>query len=305
MKSLISSENVTREELEMLFDLADDIKNNREKYNKVLQGYVVATLFFEPSTRTRLSFESAIQRLGAALISSENARENGSSKKGETIEDTIRIVEGYADLIVMRHYENDSASRALKVSSVPIINAGAGGGEHPTQALLDMYTIFEYKGQIDGTSIAMVGDLKYGRTVHSLIRLLGLYNNVTIYGLAVKGLELPPKYIELMKEKNIKYVECTKFEELPSDINFIYQTRVQMERLEDNNIEIKEFIINKDNFSRFSPSTYILHPLPRVEEISTDLDDDPRSIFFEQAHNGLPIRMALIYTIMKDFYNLD
>ena len=304
MKNFISTENITHDELEKLFRLADDIKSNKKKYADVLKGYVIATLFYEPSTRTRLSFESSIQRLGAGLISTENAKENASAKKGESLEDTIRIIQGYADMIVLRHFENDSSERAIRVATVPIINAGAGGGEHPTQGLLDIYTIREYKGKVDGTSVAIMGDLKYGRTAHSMIKLLSLYKDITVYGFSVKGLELPQKYKDFLKEREVKYIECKSFNDIPSDVDFIYQTRVQTERLEDKNMKIEELIINKDNFARFSKHTYLLHPLPRVDEISTDLDDDERSIYFKQAHNGIPTRMALIYSIMEDFYGV-
>lgn len=305
MKNFITAEGITHDELERLFELADDIKRNKGKYQNALKGYVIATLFYEPSTRTRLSFESSIQRLGASVISTENARENASAKKGESLEDTIRIVQGYADMIVMRHFENDSARRAVGVATVPIINAGAGGGEHPTQGLLDIYTVREYKGKVDGTRIAIMGDLKYGRTAHSMIKLISLYKSITVYGFPVKGLELPQKYKDFLKARNVEYIECKTFNDIPDDIDFIYQTRVQTERLEESNLKIEEMIINKENFARFSDRTYLLHPLPRVDEISPDMDDDARSIYFKQAHNGIPTRMALIYTIMQDFYGLD
>ena len=304
MNNFISTENITHDELERLFELADNIKVNKKKYADTLKGFVIATLFYEPSTRTRLSFESSIQRLGAGLISTENARENASAKKGESLEDTIKIIQGYADMIVLRHFENDSSERAVKVATVPIINAGAGGGEHPTQGLLDIYTIREYKGKIDGTRIAIMGDLKYGRTAHSMIKLLSLYKDITVYGFSVKGLELPQKYKDFLNERNVKYIECNTFNDIPNDIDFIYQTRVQMERLEDKNMKIEEIIINKKNFAHFSKNTYLLHPLPRIDEISTDVDDDERSIYFKQAHNGVPIRMALIYSIMSEYYGL-
>lgn len=207
-------------------------------------------------------------------------------------------------MIVLRHFDNNSSERALKVAKVPIINAGAGGGEHPTQGLLDVYTIREYHNGINGTKIAIMGDLKYGRTAHSMIKLLSLYKDIVVYGYSVKGLELPDKYKDYLEERNVKYIECKKFEDIPADIDFIYQTRVQTERLEEKNLTIEETIINKEKFARFSKHTYLLHPLPRIDEISTDLDDDERCIFFNQAHNGIPTRMALIYTIMKEWYNV-
>lgn len=207
-------------------------------------------------------------------------------------------------MIILRHFDNDSSERAVKVANVPIINAGAGGGEHPTQGLLDVYTIREYHNGIDGTKIAIMGDLKYGRTVHSMIKLLSLYDNIVVYGCSVKGLELPDRYKKFLQERNVQYIECQKFEVIPSDVDFIYQTRVQKERLEEKNLIIEETIINKEKFARFSNHTYLLHPLPRVDEISTDLDDDNRAIFFKQAHNGIPTRMALIYSLMKEWYSI-
>ena len=304
MKNFISADGVTRDELERLYSLADDIKKHKDKYRGVLSGYIIATLFYEPSTRTRLSFESSIQRLGAGVISTENARENASAKKGESLEDTIRIVQGYADMIILRHFDADSAERAVSVANVPVINAGSGGGEHPTQGLLDIYTIREYKGGADGTSIAVMGDLKYGRTAHSMLKLLSLYDDITVYGCSVKGLELPNKYKDFLKTRNVKYVECETFNDIPRDVDFLYQTRVQTERLVEKDLKIEELILDKKNFSRFSDNTYLLHPLPRVDEISPELDDNERCIYFKQAHNGIPTRMALIYTLMRDYYGI-
>ena len=304
MKNFITAEKITRGELEDIYTIADDIKRDKNKYRTALSGYVIATLFYEPSTRTRLSFESSIQRLGAAVISTENARENASAKKGESLEDTIRIVQGYSDMIILRHFDVHSAECALSVAKVPIINAGSGGGEHPTQGLLDIYTIREYRGKVDGTSIAVMGDLKYGRTAHSMLKLISLYDGITVYGFSVKGLELPDYYKDFLAAKKVKYIECKAFTDIPTDVNFIYQTRVQTERIEDADLKIEEMILNKENFARFSDSTYLLHPLPRVDEIASDLDDDKRSVYFNQAHNGIPTRMALIYYIFNDFYNL-
>ncbi len=302
MKNLINSEDLNLNEIEKLFLLADKMNKKQKKYDESLKGFVIATLFYEPSTRTRLSFESAIQKLGAGLISTENAKESGSAKKGESLEDTIRIIQGYADMIILRHFDNDSSEIALKVASVPIINAGSGNGEHPPQGLLDLYTIRQYKKEIDNTTIAIIGDLKNSRTVHSLIKLLCLYKNITIYGLSIKGLELPQKYVEYINNHNSKFIICKSFSEIPSSVNFIYQTRIQIERIENKNLSIEDIILNKERFSRFSQNTFIMHPLPRLNEISTDLDDDKRSIYFQQAHNGIPTKMALIYSIIKDFY---
>ena len=260
----------------------------------VQNGKILATLFYEPSTRTRLSFESAVQRVGGKIISTENAKEVSSAVKGETLKDTIRIIEGYADAIIMRHSDNDSSEVAASISKVPIINAGAGKAEHPTQALLDMYTIRDKKGKIDGLKVAISGDLTYGRTTHSLVKLLSLYDNVTVYGVSREFFKLPQEYIDYMKERDVKYVPCLEFTDLPKDIDIIYHTRTQLERIEDKSIEIKELIINKEILDTFSKDTLIMHPLPRVNEIAEDVDDDPRAVYFEQAHNGVYVRMAVL-----------
>ena len=300
MKHLISSSQFTRNSIKDLFKLTLDIEKNKKKYSKSLDGKVVATLFYEPSTRTRLSFEAAIQRLGAGLISTENAREFSSAIKGETLEDTIRVVEGYVDAIVMRHFQNNAPEIASSVSSVPIINAGAGSGEHPTQSLLDLYTIWKEKGKLDGIKCAILGDLRYGRTIHSLIRMLSLYDNIEIYALSDDFFALSDKYIDFMKENNMKFVKCNSFNDIPKNIDVIYQTRIQKERIDEELGAYKEFNLTKDVMRKFSDESLILHPLPRNNEISTDLDDDPRALYFKQAHNGMYIRMALLLTLLGD-----
>lgn len=298
MKHVLDCEQYSKEDLEKIFKLAKDIKENTKKYSKKLEGKVVATMFYEASTRTRLSFETAIQKLGASLISTENAGEHSSARKGETLEDTIKILQGYADAIVIRHSDENSAKIAASVASVPIINAGSGKGEHPTQALLDMYTIAEKRGKIDGVKVAILGDLVYGRTIHSLIKLLSLYDNVEIYGLSKECFALPKEYIEFLKLRNIDYKICTSFEELPKDIDVMYHTRIQSERFE-GDLGKEEFIINKEVLNKFSENTIVLHPLPRNEEIATDIDDDPRALYFKQAHNGLYVRMALLLEVLN------
>lgn len=299
-KSVISCDQFTKKRLEELFQLADDINSNPKKYAKSLEGKIVATLFYEPSTRTRLSFESSTMKLGANVISTENAREASSVVKGETLKDTIRIISGFADAIVIRHSDIDSAEVAASVSTVPVLNAGSGSGEHPTQALLDMYTIKSKKGELNNLKVAISGDLLNGRSVHSLIKLLSLYDNITIYGLSRKFFELPKKYVDVLAERGVEYISCSEIEELPTDVDIIYHTRTQLERLTDRSgIRIEEYIIDKKVMSRFSKTTYLMHPLPRVKEISEDFDDDPRAIYFEQAHNGVRIRMALLYQALK------
>lgn len=301
MKHLISSNQFTKEYLEELFGLIKDIKNDEKKYSKILDGKLVTTLFYEPSTRTRLSFEAAAQRLGAKIISTENAKEMSSAMKGESLKDTIRVTAGYADAIVIRHSDNDSAEVASSVSTVPIINAGSGSKEHPTQALLDMYTIKESKGNIDGIKVAVLGDLLYGRTVHSLIKLLALYNDVTIYGLSRETFKLPEEYINYLNDKNVKYVPCSSFEELPSDIDVLYHTRTQTERFVDKSgAKVEEFILNKEVLDRFSKQTIVMHPLPRNKEISEDVDSDERALYFKQAHNGMYTRMGILAKILGE-----
>ena len=299
MKNVISCEQFTKEELKNIFDLADVVRTNPEKYMNALNGKVITTLFFEPSTRTRLSFESAVVRLGGRLVSTENGKTNSSSTKGETLEDTIRVVTGYADAIIMRHSYNDAAERASKVATVPIINAGSGKGEHPTQSLLDAYTIRREKGRLDNLKIAILGDLINGRTIHSLIKLFSLYKNIEFYGLSKKNLALPQKYVKIIEEGGNKFFKCSSFEDIPKDVDVLYHTRIQAER-SDEDLGKEEFIINKKVLEQFSENTIVMHPLPRVDEISEDIDDDKRAVYFKQAHNGMWVRMALLLKIFEN-----
>ena len=293
LRHVLSAGQYTKESLEELFELASKIKQNPKKYSKAIEGKIVATMFYEPSTRTRLSFETAVLRLGGQVISTENASSNSSVKKGETLKDTVRVLQKYADAIVIRHSDVNSATDAASVANVPILNAGSGKGEHPTQALLDMYTIREKRGKIDGVKVAILGDLVYGRTIHSLIKLLALYDNIEIYGLSKKDFMLPKEYIDFLKEKNINYTICNSFNDIPKDIDVMYHTRIQQERFE-GDFGKEEYIINKEVLSNFSENTIVLHPLPRTGEISEDIDDDPRALYFEQAGNGLYVRMGLL-----------
>ena len=295
MKHIISCEQFDAEWLERLFNLADDMMEHPEEYTQSLRHKVIATMFFEPSTRTRLSFEAAIMRLGARNISTENARESSSATKGETLEDTIRVVAGYTDGIVMRHFDKDAALRAAQVSTVPIFNAGSGSGAHPTQALLDMYTIHKCNKSFNHLSVAVVGDLLFGRTVHSLIKLLAVYDHVIIYGLSSRHFALPKEYVDYLKIHNATYIPCESFDELPENIDVIYNTRTQLERFTESDLAPKEFIVNKKALNRFSDETILLHPLPRNAEISPDVDDDPRAMYFKQAHYGMWVRMALLH----------
>lgn len=298
MKHVLSSDQYTRESLEELFELTDKIKKNPDKYAHRLEDKIIAIMFYEPSTRTRLSFETAALKLGAKIITTENAGEFSSAAKGETLQDTTRIIAGYADAMVIRHRSDTSAIEAASVNKIPILNAGAGKGEHPTQALLDLYTIRDKKGKVDGNKVAVLGDLLYGRTIHSLLKLLSLYDDIEVYGLSKSAFSLPGEYIDILKKKNIEYKKCDSFDDLPKDLDILYHTRIQAERFE-GDFGAEEFIINEKVLNTFSKDTILLHPLPRVNEISSDVDDDPRACYFEQAHNGLFIRMALLLQVFN------
>ena len=230
------------------------------------------------------------------MIVTENGKSNSSATKGETLEDSIKVINGYADAIVMRHSCDESAEIAASVATIPVINAGSGKKEHPTQSLLDMFTIREKRGTLDNLKICFLGDLKYGRTVHSLLELVSLYNNVEVYGLSKEAFELPQKYIDFLAERGITYKKCKSFEDVPKDVDVLYHTRIQAERFE-GDLGVEEYIINKEILNQFSDNTIVLHPLPRVNEISTDIDDDERAMYFKQAHNGVPVRMSILLTV--------
>ncbi|MCX8014561.1 MAG: aspartate carbamoyltransferase, partial [candidate division WOR-3 bacterium] len=253
-------------------------------------------------TRTRLSFEAAMAKLGGEIISTENAKEFSSAAKGESLEDTIRIVGNYADIIVLRHYESGAAERAAKISSVPIINAGDGPGQHPTQALLDIYTIKKEIGRLDGIAIAMVGDLAYSRTVRSLAYLLTKYRDVKMYFVAPDVVQMRDDIKEYLKQHKVFFAEETNLEKVTSKVDVIYQTRIQKERfgerLEDYEKAKDKYIIDKNILKHMKRNAIIMHPLPRVNEIKTEVDQDPRAAYFRQAQNGLYIRMALIKMIL-------
>ena len=268
----------------------------------ILLRKVMATLFYEPSTRTRLSFESAMRRLGGEVIATENAREFSSAAKGETLEDTIRIVDDYADVIVLRHYESGAAERASTVSSVPVINAGDGPGQHPTQALLDMYTIDKEIGRLDGISVAMVGDLANGRTVRSLCYLLAKYDDITLYFVAPEMVRMRPDIKQYLSDHGVFFSEETDLVEVAGKVDVIYQTRIQKERFGDRTDEYEEarghYIIDRSILDAMKDTTIVMHPLPRVDEIAPEVDDDPRAAYFRQAQNGLYIRMALLNMLL-------
>ncbi|MGC9197626.1 MAG: aspartate carbamoyltransferase [Acidobacteriaceae bacterium] len=282
-----------------LFDLAHQMERDDvfRALTDPLRGRILATLFFEPSTRTRFSFESAMQKLGGGVLTSENAKANSSATKGETISDTVRIVSGYADAIVIRHYEPGTAEAAARISPVPIINAGDGVGEHPTQALADMYTIKQELGRLSGLRVALVGDLLNGRTIHSLLPLLCLYPGVTIDLISPAQLRLPPMYRDFLAEKGVTFQEVERLDGVIEQADVAYITRVQSERFV-SKLEyeaVKDvYVIDAEMANRLKPEAIIMHPLPRVNEISPEVDANVRAAYFKQAKNSLYIRMALL-----------
>jgi aspartate carbamoyltransferase catalytic subunit len=263
----------------------------------LLHGRILATLFYEPSTRTRFSFEAAMQKLGGGVLTAENMRESSSATKGETIADTIRIVSGYADAIAIRHYEQGTAAEAARISPVPVINAGDGVGEHPTQALTDVYTIQKELGRISGLRVALVGDLLNGRTIHSLLPLLALYRDVTVDLVSPWQLRLPLKHREYLMEKGVRFHEGDKIEGVIELADVAYITRVQRERfaLPEEYEAVKDaYIINSQVADTLQPHAIIMHALPRVNEIAPEVDSNARAAYFKQAKNGLYMRMALL-----------
>lgn len=267
-----------------------------------LAGLTLATLFYEPSTRTRLSFETAMHRLGGNVISTENAREFSSAIKGETVEDTVRIVGGYADAIVIRHHEQGAAHRAASVSAVPIVNAGDGPGEHPTQALLDLYTIKHELGRIDGLRIALVGDLRYGRTARSLARLVRLTEGTELIFVSPPAVPMGDDVRAELDAASVLYRDEPALESVLPHVDVVYQTRVQKERFEsaaDYEAAKGRYVIDATAMRLLNSAAILLHPLPRVDEITTDVDPDPRAAYFRQAHNGVFVRMALLDHVLE------
>lgn len=296
-RSLISITDYTKEEYLKVLDLAE--KFEKQPIQKIAEGKVIATLFFEPSTRTRLSFESAANKLGAKVIGFSEAS-NSSVSKGETLSDTIKTVANYSDLIVMRHPIEGSARYASEVSSVPIINAGDGANQHPTQCLLDLYTIRETQGTLDHLNIALVGDLKYGRTVHSLVEAMCQFN-ATFHLVSPTELKLPRSVKQHIKDHNLEYFQYNDMMEVMDKIDILYMTRIQRERFQDQ-LEYERvkniFVLNNAMLENSKPNLRIMHPLPRVNEISTDVDNNPKAYYFKQALNGVFVRQALIASIL-------
>lgn len=302
MKNLIDIKDLSVEEIDELILTARDIIKNKEKYSEKCKGKKLATLFFEPSTRTRLSFEAAMMELGGNVLGFSSA-DSSSTSKGESVSDTIKVVGYYANIIAMRHPKEGAPLVASLKSDVPIINAGDGGHNHPTQTLTDLLTIQCEKNRLDNLTIGLCGDLKFGRTVHSLITAMSRYKNIKFVLISPKELNIP-EYIkkEVLDKNNIEYVETHNIEEYMSELDILYMTRVQKERFfnEDDYVRLKDYyILNKEKLTNAKNDLCIMHPLPRVNEISTDVDDDERACYFRQANYGKYIRMALILKLLE------
>ena len=301
MKHLLSPLDLSVTELEDLLNLARDISKDPKKYSHVCDGKKLATLFYEPSTRTRLSFEAAMLNLGGSVLGFSSAN-SSSASKGESVADTIRVISCYADICAMRHPKEGAPMVAASKSSIPVINAGDGGHQHPTQTLTDLMTIRELRGSLDNFTIGLCGDLKFGRTVHSLINSLVRYKNVKFVLISPKELRIPD-YIrdDVLKANNAEFVEMENREDAMPELNILYMTRVQRERFfsEDEYLRMKDFyILDKSKMALAKEDMYVLHPLPRVNEISVDIDDDPRAAYFKQVQFGVYVRMALIMTLL-------
>lgn len=302
LRHVIESQQFSRPLLEEIFERADQMRSDPHRAAGRLQGRIMAALFYEPSTRTRLSFESAMLRLGGRTMGTENAREFSSAAKGETLEDSIRIVSGYADVIVLRHSEEGAARRAAAASEVPVINAGDGPGQHPTQALLDVYTIRDELGRLDGIRIALVGDLANGRTARSLVYLLSKYRDVEVCFVAPPAVAMRQDIKSHLDEHRVRWRETVDLDAILPEVDVVYQTRIQKERFEDEAAyqAVKGvYRIDAAAMKRLAPDAILLHPLPRVDEIAPEVDTDPRAAYFRQARNGVQIRMALLDMVLS------
>ena len=302
MRHVVESQQFSRALLEELFARADEMKREPHRFIGRLAGQVMAALFYEPSTRTRLSFEAAMLRLGGTTMGTDNAREFSSAAKGETLEDTIRIVSGYADVIVIRHNEEGAARRAAAVSSVPIINAGDGPGQHPTQALLDLYTIRDELNRIDGVRVAMVGDLANGRTVRSLTYLLSKFMDIKVWFVAPPQVAMGEDLKTHLDENGVPWVETQDLNAALPEVDVVYMTRIQKERFADPeayNAVKGVYRMDREAAALMRKYAILMHPLPRVDEIAPEVDDDPRAAYFRQARNGLHVRMALLDRLLS------
>lgn len=301
MRHLMSPLDFSVDELNQLFDLANDIEQNMSKYASVCAGKKLATCFYEPSTRTRLSFESAMLSLGGQVLGFSDAN-SSSASKGESVSDTIRVISCFADICAMRHPKEGAPMVAASKSSIPVINAGDGGHQHPTQTLTDLLTIRSLKGRLDHFTIGLCGDLKFGRTVHSLIHALVRYEGIRFIFISPVELRVPDYITEMLNEKGIEYKEVIRLEDTMPELDLLYMTRVQRERFfnEEDYVRLKDFyILNSEKMALAKPDMLVLHPLPRVNEISVEVDDDPRAAYFKQVQYGVYVRMALILTLLE------
>ncbi|MGL5259093.1 MAG: aspartate carbamoyltransferase [Lachnospiraceae bacterium] len=301
MKHLMNPLDLTIEELDQLFDLANDMERNPEKYANSCKGKKLASCFYEPSTRTRLSFEAAMMNLGGNVLGFSDAT-SSSATKGESVSDTIRVISCYADICAMRHPKEGAPLVASLKSTIPVINAGDGGHQHPTQTLTDLLTIRSLEGRLNNFTIGLCGDLKFGRTVHSLIDALSRYDNITFLFISPDELRVPEYILQTLREKNIPYEEVIRLEDVLPSLDLLYMTRVQRERFfnEEDYVRLKDFyILNKKKMKLANKDMLVLHPLPRVNEISVEVDADERAVYFKQSEYGVYVRMALIYTLLE------
>ncbi len=300
LRHLMTPLDFSVEELNKLFDLAEDIKNNPDKYAEVCKRKKLATCFYEPSTRTRLSFETAMLNLGGQVIGFSDAK-SSSASKGESVSDTIRVISCFADICAMRHPKEGAPMVAAERSRIPVINAGDGGHQHPTQTLTDMMTIRSLKGKLSGFTIGICGDLKFGRTVHSLVNAMLRYPDNKYIFISPEELRIPSYLREKLNEMHVEFEEVERLEESLPKLDLLYMTRVQRERFfnEEDYVRLKDFyVLNKEKMALAGPDMLVFHPLPRVNEISVDVDDDPRAVYFEQVQFGVYVRMALIMTLL-------
>lgn len=300
MRHLMSPLDFSVKELDELFNLANDIEKHPAKYAHVCDGKKLATCFYEPSTRTRLSFEAAMLNLGGNVLGFSEAS-SSSAAKGESVSDTIRVISCYADICAIRHPKEGAPMVAASKSLIPVINAGDGGHQHPTQTLTDLLTIRSLHGNLNGFTIGLCGDLKFGRTVHSLIRALLRYNNIHFVFISPEELRIPDYIIDELNEQNATYEEVIKLDDVIGKLDILYMTRVQRERFfnEEDYVRLKDFyVLTKEKLDMAKKSCIVLHPLPRVNEISVEVDDDPRACYFKQAQYGVYVRMALIMTLL-------
>ncbi|MGN0988483.1 MAG: aspartate carbamoyltransferase [Otoolea sp.] len=302
MRHLLNPLDFSVEEIDALLDLASDIEKNPEKYAHVCDGKKIATLFYEPSTRTRLSFEAAMLNLGGSVLGFASA-DSSSAAKGESVSDTIRVISCFADICAMRHPKEGAPMVASMKSSIPVINAGDGGHQHPTQTLTDLLTIRSLKGRLNDLTVGLCGDLKFGRTVHSLIEALSRYTGIRFILISPPELKVPD-YIreDVLESKHIEYREVENLDDAMPELDILYMTRVQRERFfnEEDYIRMKDcYILDKNKMKLAKPDMFVLHPLPRVNEISVEVDDDPRAAYFRQVQYGVYVRMALIMTLLE------